>query len=142
MQELSLSHFFQISTCLSKTSSLLCSQGSSPDHRSFSGTRYICSYTLLLACLQASKSCLCYGDSSHGPNERYLVNPGMTPMCTFVPRQLTRDQMTSLFPESWITKYEALHQTVKPIQTNNPFYMRKENDEVETKFGCIKIIYF
>ena len=34
------------------------------------------------------------------------VDPGMTPMCTFVPRQLNKDQMTSLFPESWITKYE------------------------------------
>ena len=49
------------------------------------------------------------------------VDPGMTPMCTFVPRQLTGGQMTSLFPDSWITKYEALHHTVKPIQTNNHF---------------------
>ena len=30
------------------------------------------------------------------------VDLGMTPMCTFVLRQLTRDQMTSLFLESWI----------------------------------------
>ena len=70
------------------------------------------------------------------------VDPGMTPICTFIPRQLTRDQMTSLSPGSWIMKYEALHQTIKPIQSNNPFYMRKENGEVKTKFGCIKIIYF
>ena len=33
------------------------------------------------------------------------VDSGLTPMCTFVPRQLIRDQMISLFPESWITKY-------------------------------------
>ena len=31
------------------------------------------------------------------------VDPGLTPMCTFVPRQLTRDQMTFIFPESWIS---------------------------------------
>ena len=37
------------------------------------------------------------------------VDPGMTPMCTFVPRQLNKDQMSSLFPKSWITKYEMLH---------------------------------
>ena len=43
------------------------------------------------------------------------VDPGMTPMCTFVPRQLNKDQMMSLFPESWITKYEMLHQATKPI---------------------------
>ena len=42
--------------------------------------------------------------------------------------------MTSLFPESWITKYEMLHQVAKPIQSKNPLFIRKENCEVETKF--------
>ncbi|KAK4607188.1 hypothetical protein RGQ29_001131 [Quercus rubra] len=62
------------------------------------------------------------------------VDPGITPMCTFVPRQLDKDQMMSLFPESWITKYEMLHQATKPIQSKNPLFIRKENGEVETKF--------
>ena len=62
------------------------------------------------------------------------VDPGMTPMCTFVSRQLTRDQMTSFFLESWITKYETLHQMVKLVQSNNPFFIKKENGEVETRF--------
>ena len=62
------------------------------------------------------------------------VDLGLTPMCTFILRQLTRDQMTSLFPESWITKYESLHQAVQPIQSNNPFFIMKENGEVETRF--------
>ena len=48
------------------------------------------------------------------------VDPGSNLMCMFVLRQLTRDQMTSLFLESWITKYEELPQAVKPIQPNNP----------------------
>ena len=39
----------------------------------------------------------------------------MTPMCTFVPKQISREQMTSIFPESWITRYEMLHQASKPI---------------------------
>ena len=52
----------------------------------------------------------------------------------FVLRQLTKDQMISTFLESWITKYEALYQAVQPIQSNNPFFIRKENGEVETRF--------
>ena len=48
------------------------------------------------------------------------IDPRLNPMCMFVPRQLTRDQMTSLFLESWITKYEELHQAVKAIQSNIP----------------------
>ena len=48
------------------------------------------------------------------------VDPRLNPMCMFVPRQLTRGQMTSLFLESWITNYEELHQAVKSIQSNNP----------------------
>ena len=62
------------------------------------------------------------------------VDPGMTPMCTFVPRKLSKDQMTSLFPESWITKYEMLYQATKPIQSKDPLFIRKANGEVETKF--------
>ena len=60
------------------------------------------------------------------------VDLGLTPICTFVPRQLTRDQMISLFPKSWITKYESLHQVVQPIQSNNPLFIMKESGEVET----------
>ena len=62
------------------------------------------------------------------------VDLGMTPMCTSVPRQLTRDQMTSFFLESWITNYETLHQAIRPIQSNNPFFIRKDNGEVKTRF--------
>ena len=69
-------------------------------------------------------------------DDALLIQVGLrlTPMCTFVPRQLTRDQMISLFPESWITKYESLHQAVQSIQSNNPFFIKKENGEVETRF--------
>ena len=42
--------------------------------------------------------------------------------------------MCSLFLESWITKYEMLHQVTKPIQSNDPLFIRKENGEVETRF--------
>ena len=54
------------------------------------------------------------------------VDPGMTPMCTFVPRQLDKDQMMSLFPESWIMKYEMLHQATKPIQSKILFLSEKK----------------
>ena len=62
------------------------------------------------------------------------VDLGMTPMCTFVLRQLSREQMTSIFPESLITRYEMLHQASKPIRSNEPFFIRKANGEVETRF--------
>ena len=62
------------------------------------------------------------------------VDPRMTPICTFVPRQLNKDQMSSLFPEPWITKYEMLHQATKPIQLNDPLFIKKANGEVETRF--------
>ena len=42
--------------------------------------------------------------------------------------------MNSLFPESWITKYEMLHQVTKPIQSNDPLFIRKANGEVKTRF--------
>ncbi|KAL0010874.1 hypothetical protein SO802_005982 [Lithocarpus litseifolius] len=62
------------------------------------------------------------------------VDPGTTPMCTFIPREFNRDQMTSLFPESWIMKYEMLHQATKSIKSNDPFFITKENGKVETRF--------
>ena len=62
------------------------------------------------------------------------VDPRMTPMCTFVPRKLNKEQMTSLFLESWIMNYKMLHQAAKPIQSKTPLFIRKENGEVETKF--------
>ena len=42
--------------------------------------------------------------------------------------------MMSLFPDSWIMKYEMLHQATKPIQSKDPLFIRKANGEVETKF--------
>ncbi|KAL0008817.1 hypothetical protein SO802_010319 [Lithocarpus litseifolius] len=62
------------------------------------------------------------------------VDLGMTAMCTFVPRQLNREQMNSIFPESWNTKYEMLHQATKPIHSNDHFFIKKANGEVKTKF--------
>ena len=42
--------------------------------------------------------------------------------------------MTFLFPGSWITKYEVLHQAIKLVQLKIPFFIRKENGDVETRF--------
>ena len=64
------------------------------------------------------------------------VDLGMTLMCTFVPRQLNKEEMTSLFPESWITKYEMLHQATKPIQSNDPLFIRKERCDIFSNSDC------
>ena len=42
--------------------------------------------------------------------------------------------MSYLFPESWITKYEILHQPSKPIPSNDPLFIRKENGEIDIRF--------
>ncbi|KAL4653421.1 hypothetical protein ACB092_01G301900 [Castanea dentata] len=67
-------------------------------------------------------------------NHAFDVDPGMTPMCTFVPRQLNKDQMKKLFPESWITKYETLHQASQLIQSNTPFFIRNQNGDAKVRF--------
>ncbi|KAK9287575.1 hypothetical protein L1049_015996 [Liquidambar formosana] len=44
------------------------------------------------------------------------------------------NQLTKLFPTSWVTKYESMHQAAKPTLATDPLFIRKENGSVEIRF--------
>ena len=64
------------------------------------------------------------------------VDPGMTPTCTFVPRQLNREQMTSIFPESWITNILGRNGTMQakrknPLEGKNGNFLEESSSKEE-----------
>ena len=137
MREQFFSHFSKLQYVSQRSSPLWCFQCASPNYRSLLSTRHISAilHYQLAYRLQNHVFDMAVLDMAQSNDALLIqVDPGMTPMCTFVPRQLTRDQMTSLFLEWWITKYEMLHQATRLVQSNNPFFIRKENGEVETIF--------
>ncbi|GKF25388.1 hypothetical protein Tco_0081282, partial [Tanacetum coccineum] len=63
-----------------------------------------------------------------------IVDSNATPTCTYVPRQLSRDELVKFLPEKWITNYEQIHQA--PVRsTSAPEFVRHENGLVEIKFS-------
>lgn len=48
------------------------------------------------------------------------VNSTIASSCTYVPRQLSRQELTKLLPDSWVTSYEKHHMDTRPIQTVDP----------------------
>ncbi|KAJ0526512.1 hypothetical protein HanRHA438_Chr09g0406761 [Helianthus annuus] len=51
------------------------------------------------------------------------IDSNATPTCTYVPKQLSREELTKLLPEKWITNYEQIHQA--PVQTTTtPDFVR------------------
>ncbi|GJS27310.1 hypothetical protein Tco_0487930 [Tanacetum coccineum] len=62
------------------------------------------------------------------------IDSNATPTCTYVPKQLSQDELVKLIPEKWITNYEQIYQA--PVRlTSAPEFMRHENDLVEIKFS-------
>nr|GEU31482.1 putative zinc finger, CCHC-type [Tanacetum cinerariifolium] len=62
------------------------------------------------------------------------VDSNATPTCTYVPRQLSPDELVKLLLEKWITNYEQIHQA--PVRsTSAPEFVRHENGLVEIKFS-------
>nr|GEZ91791.1 putative zinc finger, CCHC-type [Tanacetum cinerariifolium] len=62
------------------------------------------------------------------------VDSNATPTCTYVPRQLSRDELVNLLPEKWITNYEQIHQA-SVRSTLALEFVRHENGLVEIKFS-------
>ncbi|GJR02305.1 hypothetical protein Tco_0525289 [Tanacetum coccineum] len=54
------------------------------------------------------------------------VYSNATPTCTYVPRQLSQNEIVKLLPEKWITNYEQIHQAAVR-STSAPEFMRHEN---------------
>ncbi|KAL8252169.1 hypothetical protein R6Q59_035862 [Mikania micrantha] len=62
------------------------------------------------------------------------IDSNTTPTCTCVPKQLSREELTKLLPEKWITNYEKIHQT--HVQTTtSPKFVRHQNGLVYVKFS-------
>ncbi|KAL8233836.1 hypothetical protein R6Q59_019936 [Mikania micrantha] len=62
------------------------------------------------------------------------IDSNATPTCTYVPKQLSREELIKLLLEKWITKYQQIHQT--PVQTTTtPEFVLHQNGLVEFKFS-------
>ncbi|KAJ0888866.1 putative viral movement protein [Helianthus annuus] len=62
------------------------------------------------------------------------IDSNATPTCTYVPKQLSREELTKLLPEKWITNYEQIHQA--PVQTTTaPNFVRHQDGQVEVRFA-------
>ncbi|KAF5776829.1 hypothetical protein HanXRQr2_Chr12g0528581 [Helianthus annuus] len=62
------------------------------------------------------------------------IDSNATPTCTYVPKQLSREELTKLLPEKWITNYEQIHQA--PVQTTTtPDFVRHQDGQVEVRFA-------
>ncbi|KAJ9544618.1 hypothetical protein OSB04_024325 [Centaurea solstitialis] len=74
-------------------------------------------------------------DQEHAGDALFInVNSSATPTCTYVPRQLSREELLKLLPEKWITNNEQIHQA--PVQTmTTPEFIRHENGQVEVRFS-------
>ncbi|KAL4556804.1 hypothetical protein LXL04_034966 [Taraxacum kok-saghyz] len=61
------------------------------------------------------------------------VDSNATPTCTYVPRQLSKDELIKLLPDKWVTNYEQIHQA--PVQsTTAPDFICHVNGQVEVNF--------
>ncbi|GJZ43210.1 hypothetical protein Tco_0590465 [Tanacetum coccineum] len=62
------------------------------------------------------------------------VDSNATPTCTYVPKQLSKDELVKLLPEKWITNYEQIHRA-HVRSTSALEFVRHENGLVEMKFS-------
>ncbi|ESQ50197.1 hypothetical protein EUTSA_v10002254mg, partial [Eutrema salsugineum] len=56
------------------------------------------------------------------------------PSCIHIPKQLPREDLGKLLPESWVTNYEKLHQSSIPIQSVDSSIYRRKNGAIEISF--------
>ncbi|KAL2512846.1 hypothetical protein Adt_18446 [Abeliophyllum distichum] len=59
------------------------------------------------------------------------------PSCIYVPRQIPRNELHKLIPETWLTSYEQHHQNSKnaqPIQSTTHHFRRNSKCQVEIMF--------
>ncbi|XP_019087516.1 PREDICTED: uncharacterized protein LOC104724406 [Camelina sativa] len=57
-----------------------------------------------------------------------------SPSCIHIPRQIPRDELVKLLPESWVTNYEKLHDRSTPIQSVDSSIHRRKDGAVEIAF--------
>lgn len=54
------------------------------------------------------------------------VDQNQTPLCTHVPLQIPRAELTKLLLSNLITNYEKIHQNAQPVQSSEPKFTKKE----------------
>ncbi|KAL3638190.1 hypothetical protein CASFOL_017561 [Castilleja foliolosa] len=57
-----------------------------------------------------------------------------SPSCIHIPRQIPRDELIQLLPESWITDYEKIQERSTPIQSVESSIQRRKDGAVEIAF--------
>ncbi|GJY64068.1 hypothetical protein Tco_0465528 [Tanacetum coccineum] len=105
--------------------------GGTPQVNTFQATFH---YQMAYRVQNHSLDILVPGQDNAGDDLLIDVDSNATPTCTYVPRQLSRDELVKLLPEKWITNYEQIHQA--PVRsTSAPEFVRHENGLVEIKFS-------
>ncbi|KAL3643584.1 hypothetical protein CASFOL_014399 [Castilleja foliolosa] len=57
-----------------------------------------------------------------------------SPSCIHIPRQIPRNELIQLLPESWVTNYEKIHERSTPIQSVESSIQRRKDGAVEIAF--------
>ncbi|ESQ32849.1 hypothetical protein EUTSA_v10005702mg, partial [Eutrema salsugineum] len=57
-----------------------------------------------------------------------------SPSCIHIPRQILREELVKLLPESWVTNYEKLHESSVPIQFVDSSIYRRKDRAIEISF--------
>ncbi|GJS47542.1 putative zinc finger, CCHC-type containing protein [Tanacetum coccineum] len=105
--------------------------GGTPQVNTFQATFH---YQMAYRVQNHSLDILVPGQDNAGDALMIDVDSNATPTCTYVPRQLSREELVKLLPEKWITNYEQIHQA--PVRsTSAPEFVRHENGLVEIKFS-------
>nr|GFB36148.1 zinc finger, CCHC-type, viral movement protein [Tanacetum cinerariifolium] len=105
--------------------------GGTPQVNTFQATFH---YQMAYRVQNHSLDILVPGQDNAGDALLIDVESNATPTCTYVPRQLSRDELVKLLPKKWITNYEQIHQA--PVRsTSAPEFVRHENGLVEIKFS-------
>ncbi|VVA93505.1 unnamed protein product [Arabis nemorensis] len=57
-----------------------------------------------------------------------------SPSCIHIPRQIPKDELIKLLPESWVTNYEKLHENSTPIQSVDSSISRRKDGAIQIEF--------
>ncbi|KAH0665355.1 hypothetical protein KY290_027606 [Solanum tuberosum] len=66
--------------------------------------------------------------SPQGGQDTLFVNVDATngtTQCTQIPRQISREELVKVLPDSWVTNYEKLRDHPQPLQSTVPTFSKK-----------------
>jgi len=105
--------------------------GGTPQVNTFQATFH---YQLAYRVQNHSLDIMVPGNDNSGDALFIDIDSNATPTCTYVPKKLSREELTKLLPDKWITNYEQIHQA--PVQTTTtPDFIRHQDGQVEVRFA-------